>query len=463
MADVNDPDTLLHGCLSRFCTQNPPVTSDTLNELGNFVDGWIRIHLQPLPHDTDFDVVSWLETTSYPKYRRDELMRVHEDLGGSLPNTENESHGKRETYLKYKPARGINSRDDQFKVFSGPIFKKIEDVLYHHPSFIKHIAEKNRPQYLVDLFEGCSGPFYQTDYSHFESHFVPKVMRALELRLYKYMLVNFPTAYSVIEKALSGVNVCNFAGFSIRIKGVRMSGDMCTSLGNGFSNLMLFNFVAWKKGGVCKGVVEGDDGLFVSSVPISVSDFADMGFAIKIEEYSDILRASFCGMMMSSDLAHFADPRKTLLNFGWSHSPLMRSSDKVRLGLLRAKALSLLYENPRCPILACLAKTYIDLTDGISPVWCSNWYDNLLRDETNKFSEWAMSEFAKGISNIARSDFADIYDIDVEKQILIEAEISSWPLIGVVHSPLVDSLFGDEYSDCRDYFDRFVTEYGASL
>jgi len=442
---------------------NPPFTKTVLNKLGKFVDNWLVSNLKPLPPDTDFDFDDWIESTTYPLYRKDELRAVHEDLGGRLPSTENQSHGKRETYLKYKHARGINSRDDQFKVFSGPIFHKIEDSLYHHPSFIKHVPEKDRCGYLDEMFHGYSGPFYQTDYSHFESHFVPEIMRALELRLYRYMLVNHPQLFRVISRALSGTNNCHYRGFSISVKGVRMSCDMCTSLGNGFSNLMLFEFAVSEKGGRCKGVVEGDDGLFVATVSVNAQDFANLGFSIKIELFNSIYEASFCGMMMSSDVAHFADPRKVLINFGWSHSPLMRSGDKVAAGLLRAKALSLLYENPRCPILSSLAFHYIELTSGIQPRWESNWYDRLLQSEAIKFSEWAMSEFLKGISSASRADFASIYDIPQNVQVRIEEEICTWPMVGVIVSPTIDALFGDEFRDCRDYFDRFVTKYGASL
>jgi len=154
MADINDRDTMIHGCLCRFCAKNPSVTSTCLNKLGIFVDDWLQRNLKPLPLHIDFDFDRWVDSINHPDYRKQELRQVWEDLGGQSPATENQSHGKRETYLKYKPARGINSRDDQFKAWSGPIFHEIEEVLYRLPSFIKHIPEKDRPHYLSEMLKG---------------------------------------------------------------------------------------------------------------------------------------------------------------------------------------------------------------------------------------------------------------------------------------------------------------------
>jgi len=227
MADVTHAKTLLHGCLSRFCTKNPDCEQGVLDRLGLFVDSFLTEFLRPLPLDIDSSFKTWIESTTYSLERKEELQTCHEELKTARPRRlyECKSHGKRETYLKYKPARGINSRSDHFKVLTGPWFKLIESEVYKLPAFIKHVPVCRRAQYMVDMFQCTTGNFKQTDYSHFESHFVPAVMAALELRLYKYMLLNYPEVYEEIHHIASR-NKCHFKDFSISILGVRMSGDV---------------------------------------------------------------------------------------------------------------------------------------------------------------------------------------------------------------------------------------------
>jgi hypothetical protein len=358
--------------------------------------------------------------------------------------------------MKYKHARGINSRSDEFKCFSGPFFKLIESIVYAHPAFIKHVPVRERPKYIVDMLGGFPGPFLETDYSQFEKHFTPDVMEVIEMELYSYMLAEFPYALGVIKSAMMGTNHCNFKKFRIDIDGRRMSGEMCTSLGNGFSNLMLADFIATDKGGVITGVVEGDDGLFFSSVPITSADFLELGFEIKMLVHNNLLHSSFCGLVMSKDLCTMTDPRKVLMNIGWTHSPLMFGGHKVRMGLLRAKALSLAYEHPRCPILSCLALRLLTYTSGFRPRFESNVYEASLTEELERFKDETRELLTQGPSLACRAEFAELFEISVERQYEIEFEIQSWnggPLTG----QSILSLFHEGYNDCRDYYERFTS------
>lgn len=140
-----------------------------------------------------------------------------------------------------------------------------------------------------------------------------------------------------------------------------MSGDMCTSLGNGFTNLMSMYYLSYLKSGkLPQGVVEGDDGLFEfeseSMIPTS-EEFARLGFTIKMEKFENIGDAGFCGNIFDeSCLSNVSDPRELLCKFGWSSSRIACGSGKKRLELLKAKALSLLFELPSCPIVKSLAR-----------------------------------------------------------------------------------------------------------
>lgn len=425
-----------------------------------YVQSWVERNIQPIRQSELPDVGQWLEGTDYPAWRKKELLDTWE-AGRPAGWKKCKSFGKRETYMAFKNARGINSRSDWFKCRSGPAFSVAERRLFADPSFIKHVPVRERPGYLLERFQSRFGRFYVTDYSHFESHFVRSLMLSCECVLYRHMFKEFPQLSDEIVATLTGRNVCNFKHFRIGIDAVRMSGDMCTSLGNGFTNYMLANFVVFRKcGQEPTGIYEGDDGLFLSPVEVCTEDFRVMGFDIKIERYHDLFETSFCGMVISEDLCHMVDPVKTLVNFGWTHSPMMLGGRNVRLGLLRAKSLSLLYENPRCPIVSVLARRMIALTEGVTPRWDSNWYERQLVNEVGMYSGWAFQEAAKGISQQTRSDFYRIFGIPPSRQEEIEAYLSTLQVDSIIVG--LDDLLGG-VPDCAEYWRRFVVPAGSIL
>lgn len=453
MPDVNHGPTLLHGCLSRFCSDPPKPKPGILEEFEAFVRKEVTVY-NPLSVTHNLDFMAWLLRTPYPEKRKMELMLLWDSVHRSITKRDyvNKGHGKRETYLKFKAARGINSRSDVFKCWSGPFFKAIEEVVFADPYFIKHVPVCQRPAYLMERLGSSSGPFFETDYSAFEKHFTPEFMNVCEMVLYQHMLQNFPEVFNVIREALTGRNRCEYKKFTLTVPGKRMSGDMCTSLGNGFTNLMLAKFVAHRKGLNITGVVEGDDGLFACDGELTSEDFLDIGFHIKILRHADILSSSFCGLVMSGDLITMTDPRKVLLNFGWSHSPLMVGGDRVRCGLLRAKALSLAYEHPRCPILSSLARRTLFLTEGFVPRFEVNWYESFLAREVETFKEQTAVLLALGPSDISRSDFEKNYGISIDQQKIVEEYIMRWNG-GPLDHPLLLGLFDETFEDCRVYYD----------
>lgn len=467
IADTNDWETMLWGCEKRFLARPPPVAHDVLCEFEDFVSAELQRMFVPLTLCQIPTQSEWLEKSNYSGPRRRELEKAGtEALGETWYEDEYvllNGFGKRETYLQYKPPRGINSRSDEFKLWAGPLISAIEKVVYSHPEFIKHVPVKDRPAYIRDFLGDNPGPYYVSDFSHFESHFIPKMQRACEGQLYEYMLQN--TGYGrTYARILQGTNTIRYKNFTISVEGIRMSGEMSTSLGNGFSNLMIWRFLAHKHGLKVKGVVEGDDGLFAQcggDRVLTSDDFKELGFEVKIEVHQDLLTASFCGISMSEDMCSLTDPRKVLLNFGWSHSPSAGPSPRVRKGLLKAKAISLLYEHPRCPILSKLAFRVCQCESAIKPRFDCNWYERTLADEAIAYSGWAFDEYKKGVSELARTKFEALYGISVETQLELESLLDSYR-----EGPLPEefsSLFGPEYDDCRDYYRRFVVNYGVYI
>lgn len=354
--DSNDPQTVKNGFLKRLMRDVPECDPARLAKLTAFVDKFLREHVAPV-RAMEFE--EWLDSTTYDNQRKDQLRAAFEDLRGGRPTRKQCSHVdifvKTESYLEYKNCRMINSRHDAFKAYSGRFFKAIEEEVYKLKPFIKHTPVPDRPA-LIRALKKAGRHYYQTDYTAYESHFLKKIMRALELQLYRWCLQNYPEDADLICKTISGINCMRTrTGVRANVEARRMSGDMCTSLGNGFSNLMVTMFLISEGADDYEGFVEGDDGLFSTTCALSAKDYELLGFTIKIEEVTDPCEASFCGMVFSESGEIVKDPAKFLSTFGWTHS-FISAGTVIMEELLKAKALSAIYECPQCPILGVLSR-----------------------------------------------------------------------------------------------------------
>lgn len=253
-----------------------------------------------------------------------------------------------------------------FKCFSGPIFHRIEEEVYKHDWFIKHVPVAQRPKDIMKLYAPGSC-YVETDHTAFEAHIAAEFMRVSEIELYRYMIQNLPNNQEILKEfvmTLSGTNVCRFGGkrgsrrVTAHIDGTRMSGDMCTSLGNGWTNLTLMAFTVAQLGGIFDGRVEGDDGVFVvKGLQPGPYVFEKLGFRIKMQLRDSITGTSFCGNVFHPDVCdNLTDAGKQILKLGWTTSDLRFSGPGLRYELLKAKALSLQVTNPGCPILGACAR-----------------------------------------------------------------------------------------------------------
>ncbi len=436
-----------------------------MNKFGRFVDQWLLDNLTPLAVDSDCTFETWLDNTNYPKWRKDELIKIYDNLNlGNVFDIDNpvrhvKSFEKDETYPCYKYPRAINSRTDDFKVRVGPIFKLIEKELFKLHWFIKHISSVDRPSVIVeDLFQ-LGSKIIGTDYTSFEALFTKLLMENCEMKLYKYMSQNLPDTewYDIVEEVLLGKNFCKFKYFNVLLKATRMSGEMCTSLGNGFTNLMVFLFVA-KECGLksLKGKVEGDDGLFTfyGDIP-PVSYFEKLGLLIKLVEYDSITTASFCGIVSVEDsLINVTDPTVACLDFGWTSGKYANSGRRKLNKLLRAKSLSMAYQYPGCPILDALSKYGIRVTDGVNfqiPIEYDQYKRNRLLDNMKHPLP------SKTVDHNTRLLVENLYGISVYSQLKIEEYLNS--LNCIVPLDIRGMLNCNE--DQLDYYQRYSVVDGV--
>jgi hypothetical protein len=212
-----------------------------------------------------------------------------------------------------------------------------------------------------------------------------------------------------------------------------MSGDMCTSLGNGLTNWLLAKYIVEeKKGGRLLGFVEGDDGIFSADKLLTAEDYLPLGFTIEIDQVRDPCTASFCGMIFGETGDIIRCPFKFVSNFAWTQS-FIHAGPRIMDELLRAKALSTLFETPQCPIIGAFAHYALGKTAHAHPRFVDDGYHRMPENiELDPFEP----------SPETRELFAEVYRIPVQLQLHIEAAVrrGDWELVSQLMSPSRDTV-----------------------
>lgn len=323
-----------------------------------------------LSSDFDQGIETWLEGTSYTaadkQKFRDELLKDEE-----LRRKDEfcKCFIKAETYPEFKYPRPIKSRTDKFKARMGPIFQGINDCLFENLKyFIKKIPVRDRPKWLYERF--CrSSKIDCTDFSSFEAHFINIMMFAIEFPFYAWATAKLynHTWFMTKLDILLQPNKCIFYDFIV-FSMSRASGEMNTSSGNGYSNMILFTYVARVKGAVeTEQGFEGDDGIVtadpIDSLPLS-RDYDDLGWSCKLVTAESFSTASFCGIVADEvDLINVCDIRAYIADFGWTRQQYLWANDKTHRALIRAKGYSAVYQYPGCPIIDALGHYALRITN----------------------------------------------------------------------------------------------------
>lgn len=443
--DIREPVTVAAGAVGRLSRDIQPDNQALVDELESSVKSIMRedrkeIKVQPLPATVDLTKETWLAGTNYNQDRKDELLKAEIPLEelycwalewekilespqcwrryrdkdwfevGGFP--------KDEFLAAAKFSRGINARSDTFKIFFGPLEKAMSKHLYESPWFVKKVPVANRAAYIRERVLRFCNKYNFNDYSSFEAMFIKEIMSATNMQFYEYMLQNIPDhrkILRILRIVLTGLNRINYGLFKIIIEAVRMSGEMDTSSGNGWGNLMFFLFASFliareeaeeefaivtravetvlnncAVDGVCApsahtntvrcetdtpvggytfysknetGVIEGDDSeTTVRGRPPGTAEFAKLGFVVKEEMHDDPGEGAFCGILEATDGSCIKDPVAILAKFPWLPQRYTGAKDHLLRTLYRCKALSLRCELPHCPIIRAFADSVVRLT-----------------------------------------------------------------------------------------------------
>jgi hypothetical protein len=261
---------------------------------------------------------------------------------------------------------------------------------------------------------------------------------------------------ALCRNVLAGVNVCQFKNFTVKCLATRMSGEMCTSLGNGFTNLMNMLFMAEEKQCTSvKGKVEGDDGLFTMYGDIPTEDdFKKLGFMLKMEEHTSLSEASFCGIIADeNDLDIVTDPISEILSFGWTTNRYVAASPRKLKMLLKSKALSLAYQYPGCPILGSLAQFALRVTIGSNYdlTHLCGWYREQMLEAIEFYKKKGVPYKIPHLNT--RLLVERKYGVSIQDQLKIEDYLDNKKELTEIYHPCLEKYF---HPDTVNYWDNYV-------
>jgi len=406
----------------------------------------------------------WLDSTTYSDARKLELRSMWDDCGRTVSDRDLRKVKcfiKDETYPMYKFPRGIYSRCDKAKCLFGPLVATISKQIFGLKWFIKKVPVVDRPMAIYERLYKPGRKYCYTDYTSFEAHFTADLQNDCENVMYRYMTSRLSGEHKNIcdrfATCKGAIQTLIFKLFTLQLEAKRMSGEMDTSLANGFANLMFYLFCCYENKipeSEINGYFEGDDGLVGHEGAFPTEQqFKDLGLTIKIGVTSNLTHASFCGQVYDvEDLAVVTDIKEAVCRFGWTNKQYVRAKPEVLLELLRAKGYSLAYQYGRCPILGALALKILELTAGVKVRrsiidTLGHWEKEKLRGVDFLKGDVAASCGIVGANT--RALVETLYGISVTEQLRIETLISQMTDFG-----RLPFQFDVVPKDWEDYFWR---------
>jgi len=249
-----------------------------------------------------------------------------------------------------------------------------------------------------------------------------------------------------VRRVLTGIQKCRFKYFKARLVG-RMSGEVTTSLGNGFTNLMAMAFLAHENGWPeLDGFVEGDDGLFRVDGPLPTQEqWQHLGFLVKTEVHDQLGESTFCQIVFDQNDPYKSlsvSPLKSILNCCWTDSKFRNTRrDHVLLGLLKAKVLSLEALAGNNPVIFSFGKRILELVGDVKPIFEDEKY-KLIRFG-GKFCEPTL-----GMRLLCER----VWGLTLAEQAYCERYFARLPDLGPINDRVVFDIFNRlNHGTCSDY------------
>lgn len=330
-----------------------------------------------------------------------------------------------------KPPRLIFFPAEGEKLLMSMAFYPIMHVMFSSPYCTKELPEELRPRVISKRLSAYPN-IYVGDYTAWECVPDKTIMSLGEHTVLKYVTnSDYWFLFDWIER---GGTLKNKNGVKIKITACQYSGRYTTSLSNTIRNKLVMDFVACRLNTDYRGVFEGDDSL--TSWPSNVKQaqivktMHEIGVHAEISKPRTLGHAGYCSMWWNEDGELLYNPIKAIAKFPFSSSALAHNISNYP-ALLGAKAMSMAYKAPGCPITSAIVKRYIS-TIGVMETRCQwerNWFrkfTTLMRGSNKKFGmkvRFDRWDLIREPTQKQRQFFYEIFNIDVAKQLECERAI----------------------------------------
>lgn len=466
---------------STFHRVNPqkiPITETKKDNLTRAAIAYCEAYIEPLdcliPEDTYLEHLIKTKGSSFAQGLHD--MHTHRD-GDYVFEKGKRKAGtftKWETYEEYKHLRHIQSMTELWSEYNdgfhlGRVFKSIETAFYAGPGNVKGLDKQGKREKLMSLGEILA----VSDYSSYESSHTPEIQEAVFRPIYSYILQKLPDCDRLVDAlmhVLTGKKEMDMdKHLTAIIESVEFSGDFCTALNNLALNIVALICIYADKGipmeqSVNLFVCEGDDNVMNwQHITMCEKDFREYGLKAKfVTGNLTLAEAKFCQLLYCSDGVVLVDAAKKLASSVLVKPKYGKSGPANLKSLMRAQAMSMLYNHAGVPIVHNWALALLRLTSGVN-VRKHHWESLSYNDDVLSImkSDWrALAQ--KEITEEARVKYEEIFFVPRYTQILCEQLIDSWQG-GVLDLPLempdVNLAFYEDNINAADEEDYEVPTY----
>jgi hypothetical protein len=384
LVDRKHPANRVVACVHRFGCEMPKIQKQIGRDFKLYSLAFLKRWFTPA--DAKCSLELWLQESSYKPGRKKciRLERANLELSDKSL-TEVLAFIKDELYPEPKNARAINGHSLAAMSLLAGIVKAVDHATFHgeHTEkwFVKGTDPKSWPAKLASIFQ--DSPVMATDFSSFEAHH-RGVCADVVAAWFNHMTSKMNVTYdqmALLYRLQSGINKSEFGTMSATIPQRLMSGALWTSSSNGVLNLLIMSYLNLRtKMPNCPahllpefvekyftGVCEGDDGVCVDNA-VDQWLINALGLKLKFERHHHISEASFCGIVCDpATLQCVRDPLKFLMQFSILPVRYRDAKPAVHLALLRAKALSYLYQCRTCPIIGPFCRRVCKITQHVLP------------------------------------------------------------------------------------------------
>lgn len=335
----------------------------------NHIDTKVLPTLKPV--DDIPTMEEWLESTKYTSAMKQEILDEWNNNVVCPMQIAKQSYCnsfiKLEQYTEFKQPRIINGREMATIMTYANLIVAAEKTLYKHEWLVKKIAVTNRAGNLAENFPTVTGHVIGSDFTSFECSISHTLLHLVEKRMLKHMFRNTGYEHQIDEyyHLVANTNTMVFKNMKASVFGKRMSGDRTTSFGTCLIMIALFSFVFEYYGIEHVIRVEGDDVVAWVDRLFPTHIFDLLGFSIKLDHYEQVNYASFCGLIFDESNNILTNPMKVILNTPWVDAKYTHSKRTKIKALQRAKALSILYQYPGCPVLGQYAAMILRSSEGV--------------------------------------------------------------------------------------------------